>query len=116
MPGGIARVGDILGPGGIIGPPASLDVYVNGRPAALIGAAYTPHPCCGAKKCPPTHCFGVIGDLPSGTYVNGLPVLTNSGIGICGHKVMTASFDVFAVGGSALAGVASMVLSRALLG
>ena len=115
MPGGVVRTGDILGPGGVVSAPAAFDVLTNGRPTALIGAAYTPHPCCGAKKCPPTHCFGSIFDLPSGVYANGLPVLTKTGVGICGHKLMTASTDVVVVGGNQLAGIGSLLLSRALL-
>ena len=98
MPGGIVRTGDIFGPGGIITAPASPGVLVNGRPAALIGAVYTPHPCCGEKKCPPTHCKGAVLDMPSGVLINGLPVLTSTGIGLCGHKVMTSSFDVVEIG------------------
>jgi len=114
MPGGVVRLADILGPGGLVGGPASPDVYVNGRPAALIGAVYTPHPCCGVKKCPPLHCFGTILDAPSGVLVNGVPVLTKTGVGLCGHKVTTASDDVIVVGNQ-LFGIASLLISRALL-
>ena len=102
MPGGVVRIGDILGPGGVIGPPASVGIYVNGRPAALVGATYTPHPCCGEKKCPPTHCFGVVLDIPVGVYFNGLPPLTKSGRGICKHGIRTASTDVIVAGGGLL--------------
>lgn len=115
MPAGVVRTGDILGPGGVVMAPAAFDVLTNGRPTAIIGAAYTPHPCCGEKKCPPTHCKGTILDLPSGVYANDKPVLTRNGLGICGHKVQTASTDVFVVGGSQLAGIGSLLLSRALL-
>lgn len=115
MPGGIARTGDILGPGGVLTAPANPNILVNGRPAALEACAYTPHPCCGVKKCPPTHCFGVALDIPSGVYFDGVPPLTNTAVGICGHKVMIASQDTFIVGGP-LASVASLIVSRALLG
>lgn len=114
MPGGVVRLADIFGPGGVVEAPVSPDVLVNGRPAALVGAVYTPHPCCGVPKCPPLHCFGAIGDIPSGVLVNGFPVLTKTGVGLCGHKITTASTDVI-VAGSALAGIGSLLLSRALL-
>ena len=42
MPGA-ARVGDILGPGGVLTAPFSPDVFVNGRPVALFACVYTPH-------------------------------------------------------------------------
>jgi hypothetical protein len=114
MPGGVVRIGDILGPGGVIGPPIASGIYVNGRPAALVGAVYSSHPCCGAKKCPPTHCFGAIGDVPVGVFFNGIPPLTKSGIGLCKHKVMTASPDVIVSDGGML-GLA-MSLAGAALG
>ena len=113
MPGGVVRMGDILGEGGVIGPPMAVNIYVNGRPAALVGAVYSEHPCCGEKKCPPFHCFGAIGDAPVGVYFNGAPPLTKSGIGLCRHKVMTASPDVIVAGGGLLGlamGIAGAVL------
>lgn len=114
MAGGIARAGDIFGPGGVLTAPVSNGIFVNGRPAAIIGISYTPHPCCGAKKCPPSHCFGFVFDVPAGVYFNGIPVVTGSGVGTCGHKVMTKSEDVLVVGGG-LAGTAiSLITSRAL--
>ena len=105
MAGGIARVGDILGPGGVLTEPFSPDVTVNGRPVALFGIAYTAHPCCGVKGCPPTHCFGTTSDIPAGVTVNGIPPITKSGKGLCGHGVQTVSQDVKIVGGG-LAGMA----------
>lgn len=113
MPGGVVRVGDILGPGGIIGAPCSPGIFVNGRPAALVGAVYSPHPCCGVKKCPPTHCFGSVLDAPVGVFFDGLPPLTKSGIGICGHPVSIASPDVIVSDGSML-GLAMGIAAGAL--
>lgn len=98
MPG-IARVGDILGPGGVLTAPFSPDVFVNGRPVALEGCVYTAHPCCGAKGCPPTHCFGPTFAMPAGVYVNGVPPITKGSTGICGHSVSTASDNVIISGG-----------------
>ena len=111
MPG-IARVGDILGPGGVLTAPFSPDVYVNGRPVALEGCAYTPHPCCGDEGCPPEHCFGVTFSIPAGVYVNGLPPIVKGSIGLCGHKVVTASDNVIIAGGlfSSLVGLGAQAV------
>lgn len=117
MAGGVARVGDILGPGGILTAPASTNIFVNGRPAALEGCIYTPHPCFGTPKCTPggIHPPGFTMDIPSDVYFDGIPPITNTGFGICGHKVMIASDDVIVVGGP-LGSIASLVLARALGG
>ena len=115
MPGGIVRLGDIFGESALIGPPASPNILVNGRPAALVGAIYSPHPCCGEKKSPPSHCKGPIGDAPVGIYFNGWPPLTKSGIGWCKHKVTTASPDVIVAGGGLL-GLAMGIAGAALGG
>lgn len=98
MPG-IARVGDIYGPGGVLTAPASFDVFVNGRPVALNGCVYTAHPCCGLKGCPPTHCFGATFASTSGVYVNGLAPITKGSSGTCGHSVGSGSSDVIISGG-----------------
>jgi uncharacterized Zn-binding protein involved in type VI secretion len=112
MPG-IARIGDILGPGGVLTAPFSPDVFVNGRPAALLGIVYTAHPCCGAKKCPPTHCGGPTFDGSYGVYINGILPVTKNGKGICGHGVKTASDNVIISAGTA-SQIGSFVLGKAL--
>lgn len=114
MPG-IARVGDILGPGGVLTAPFSPDVYVNGRPVALMGCVYTAHPCCGAKGCPPTHCFGPTFASISGVFVNGLPPITKGSSGLCGHTVGTASSDVI-ISGAGAGGMFSGLISRVARG
>ena len=94
---GIARVGDILGPGGVLGSPVSPSVIVNGRPVALNTARYSAHPCCGAKCCPPAHCGGpTFGQQAAGfrVLVNGVPPILRGDIGQCGHSVRTASVNV----------------------
>ena len=97
MPG-IARVGDILGPGGVLTAPASPNVFVNGRPVALQGIQYTAHPCCGAIGCPPSHCGGPTRDNGRGVFVNGQIPITKEGTGACGHGVQTASTNVLIAG------------------
>jgi uncharacterized Zn-binding protein involved in type VI secretion len=92
MAGGIARQGDILGMGGILLGPVSSDVTVNGRPVALQGCAYSPHPPCSPKS--PMHCFGVVVGGGGKVTVNGQSPLTKGSTGTCGDSVKTASSDV----------------------
>lgn len=102
MAGGLVRIGDILGPGGLVIGNSSSSVTVNGRPVALLGCAYTPHLGCTPKK--PLHCFGTIIDFPGGLTIEGQTPLTKGGKGICGHGIQTASDDVISMGGGGLLG------------
>lgn len=111
--GGVARVGDILGKGGLLTFPFSPDVTVNGRPVALEGCFYTPHPPCGPKD--PRHCFGPTFSIPNGVTINGLPPITKGSLGLCGDPVKTASSDVIVVGG-ALDAVVGLAAGAALGG
>lgn len=97
MPGGVVRLGDILGPGGVILGKFAASVTVNGRPVACLPSSYGPHLGCSPKK--PQHCFGSIFDSPSGVTVEGSVPITKSGKGICGHGIKTASNDVLIVSG-----------------
>lgn len=94
MPGSVQRVGDRNAAGGIIlaGEPT---VLVNNRPIATLGSKVTPHPCCGAKGCPPTHCSASTTSTNNNILVNGRPVVTSGDIDTCGHPRSTGSFDVF---------------------
>lgn len=94
---GIARVGDIVGLGGVLIGPFSPDVTVNGRPVALEACVFTPHgPCFNV---PPivTHCYGVVLSIPSGVTVNGVPPLTKGSIATCQDPILTASSDVILI-------------------
>ena len=96
MPG-IARVGDILGPGGVLVSPASPNVLVNGIPVALNTIAYTAHPCCGELDCPPSHCGGQTYGVQAAGFrvlVNGVPPILLGDRGKCGHAVRTSSVNV----------------------
>ena len=96
MPG-IARAGDTYGPGGVLTAPISPNVLVNGLPVALNTVAYTPHPCCGKFKCPPSHCGGTVPGLQALGFrvlVNGVPPVLKGDNGTCGHGVRTASRNV----------------------
>jgi len=107
---GVARVGDILGKGGLLTFPFSPDVTVNGRPVALMGCVYTPHPCCPVYGCQ-LHCKGVTFPFPAGVTINGIYPITKGCYGLCLDKVMTASDDVIIAGGifDQIAGIISMV-------
>jgi uncharacterized Zn-binding protein involved in type VI secretion len=94
MPGSVQRVGDRNVVGGIIlnGDPT---VLVNNRPVAIIGARVTPHPCCGAKGCPPIHCAATTTSTNYTVLVGGRPIVTTGDIDTCGHPRSTGSFDVY---------------------
>ena len=100
MPG-IARVGDILGKGGLLTAPFSPDVTVNGRPVALEGCIYTPHTGCPTI---PVHCVGPTFAMPGSVTVNGLPPITKGSLGLCRETVITASGDVIIGGGGLMSG------------
>jgi uncharacterized Zn-binding protein involved in type VI secretion len=93
MPGSVQRVGDRNVVGGIILTGDST-VLVNGRPVATVGARVTPHPCCGARGCPPTHCAATTTSTNFTVLVNGRPVVTTGDIDTCGHPRSAGSFDV----------------------
>ena len=93
MPGAVCRVGDKNAAGGVIltGDPS---VLVDGRPVATIGARVTPHPCCGRKGCPPTHCFAKTTTTNGTVLVNGKPITTSGDIDTCGHARLGGSTSV----------------------
>lgn len=97
MAGGIVRLGDILGPGGIIAGKFATSVTVNGRPVACMPSVYGPH--LGCKPAKPQHCFGPIFDPPSGIIIEGTTPLTKGAKGLCGHGIKTASNDVLIISG-----------------
>lgn len=93
MPGLVCRVGDRNAVGGVIlnGDPT---VLVNNRPVAILGSRVTPHPCCGQKGCPPTHCSATATSTNATVLVNGKPIVTFGDIDTCGHARMGGSRDV----------------------
>lgn len=93
MPGGVQRQGDPNTVGGVIlqGDPT---VLINGRPVAVAGTRVTPHPCCGAKGCPPIHCSAVTTAKTATVLVSGIPVVINGDIDTCGHARISGSVDV----------------------
>jgi uncharacterized Zn-binding protein involved in type VI secretion len=93
MPGLVCRVGDKNEAGGVIlnGDPT---VLVNFRPIAVLGASVTPHPCCGAQGCPPTHCAAQTITTNYTVLVGGKPVVTLGDTDTCGHTRVGGSFDV----------------------
>lgn len=94
MPGSVQRVGDANVVGGVI-LTGTASVLVNFRPIATLGAKVTPHPCCGAKGCPPIHCSATTTSTNSTVLVNGIPVVTTGDIDTCGHSRSIGSPDVF---------------------
>lgn len=95
MPGLVQRLGDANAVGGVIlsGEPT---VLVNFRPIATAGAKVSPHPCCGRKGCPPTHCAALT-TTNSPTILAGFkPITTGGTIDSCGHSRSIGSTDVIA--------------------
>lgn len=93
MPGLVCRVGDKNAAGGVI-LNGDVTVLVNNRPAAVIGARVTPHPCCGAQGCPPVHCAASTTSTNATVLVNGKPIVTFGDIDTCGHTRLGGSSDV----------------------
>lgn len=95
MPGPVSRLGDRNAVGGVVvtGNPT---VLVNGRPITVLGSKVTPHPCCGAKGCPPIHCSALTTSTNFSVLVAGRPVTTIGDKDTCGHPRISGSFNVFA--------------------
>ena len=93
MPGLVQRLGDANAVGGVIlsGEPT---VLVNFRPIATAGAKVSPHPCCGRKGCPPTHCNAKTHSDNSTVSVNGITLIFTDDKDTCGHARAGGSPDV----------------------
>lgn len=92
-----ARMGDIVGPGGVIsvGIPT---VLINGQPAAVVGGLVTPHACCGAPGCPPTHCASTLVQCAPTVLINGIPSTYVGCVTLCGHPIITGAPGVIITG------------------
>ena len=89
----VQRVGDQNSAGGVILRGDST-VLVNGRPIAIQNAPVSPHPCCGAKGCPPIHCSARTQSNTGTILVNGIPLILGDDTDTCGHKRVGGSPDV----------------------
>ena len=89
----IQRVGDRNTAGGVI-LNGDDTVLVNGRAVAIRGASVSPHPCCGRKGCPPTHCNAKTQSNSNNVLVNGIPLIFTDDIDTCGHPRASGSPDV----------------------
>lgn len=93
MPG-VVRLGDPNTAGGLVIGPGAPSVLVNGRPVSTIGSKVTPHPCCGAKGCPPVHCAAITTIGSFGVFAEGKPINYQGNFDSCGHTRATGSTDV----------------------
>lgn len=85
---GLARVGDVCGTGTII--TGSPNVFIENRPAAMIGSVVSPHPYGDT-----TH-TATIQTGSSSVFINGIPAAQLGSIATCGvHDVITSSGSVF---------------------
>jgi uncharacterized Zn-binding protein involved in type VI secretion len=89
----IQRVGDRNTAGGVI-LNGDDSVLVNGRAIAIQGASVSPHPCCGRRGCPPTHCNAKTQAGKSTVFVNGVPLIFTDDKDTCGHPRASGSPDV----------------------
>lgn len=89
----IQRVGDQNTAGGVI-LEGDNTVLINGRAVAIQGASVSPHPCCGRRGCPPTHCNAKTQANSSTVLVNGKPLIFTDDNDTCGHPRAGGSPDV----------------------
>jgi uncharacterized Zn-binding protein involved in type VI secretion len=69
-------------------------VLVNGRAIMVEGMSVTPHPCCGRKGCPPSHCSAVTTGGNGTVLAGGKPVIFTGAADSCGHARAGGSADV----------------------
>lgn len=89
----VQRVGDRNSAGGVI-TTGDDTVLINGRAVAIQGSSVSPHPCCGQRGCPPTHCNAKTQATTSTVLVNGKPVIFTDDKDTCGHPRVSGSPDV----------------------
>ena len=89
----VQRVGDQNSAGGLI-LRGDNTVLVNGRAIAVQSAPVSPHPCCGARGCPPVHCNAQTQASTGEILVNGVPLIKRNDIDTCGHNRVGGSPDV----------------------
>ncbi|MGW5151723.1 PAAR domain-containing protein [Rhodococcus koreensis] len=89
-----ARVGDITGHPGVIGPPGVLTVLIAGQPAATVG---TPHIC--SFPPPAVHPPTVIAGPGSATVlIGGMPAARVGDLSACGAPIVSGAATVL-IGG-----------------
>lgn len=89
----VQRVGDQNSAGGLI-LRGDNTVLVNGRAIAVQNSPVSPHPCCGARGCPPVHCNAQTRASSSNILINGLPLIILNDTDTCGHNRVAGSPDV----------------------
>lgn len=90
----VQRVGDKNTQGGVI-LNGDNSVLINGRAVAVKGSSVSPHPCCGSKGCPPTHCNAKTQTNNATVLVNGVPLVFSDDVDTCGHARTSGSPNVF---------------------
>lgn len=89
----VQRVGDRNSAGGVI-INGDDSVLINGRAVAIQGSSVSPHPCCGQRGCPPTHCNARTQTTNNTVLVNGRPLIFTDDKDTCGHPRVSGSPDV----------------------
>jgi uncharacterized Zn-binding protein involved in type VI secretion len=91
MPGPAARVGDVTGHGGALGPPGVPTVLIGGMPAATVG---TPH-ICAIPLHPPS---AVVPPGSMTVLIGGLPAARMTDLTACGAPIAIGCMTVL-IGG-----------------
>lgn len=93
----VQRVGDANSGGGVAQGPGQNNVRINGRPAAIPGSSFTPHPPCGPRQ--PQHCAGkiAVGTNSRTVRANGKPLVLTGSKDSCGHVRQGGSPNVKAI-------------------
>lgn len=89
----VQRVGDANEAGGVAQGGAG-SVRVNGRAVIVEGNSVTPHPCCGSRGCPPTHCSATTAGGSGSVKAGGIGIITTGAADTCGHSRAGGSADV----------------------
>ena len=89
----IQRVGDANGAGGVAQVGVA-SVRINGRAVIVEGNSVTPHPCCGAKRCPPIHCSATTTNGSGTVRAGGIAIVYTGSSDTCGHARAGGSPDV----------------------
>lgn len=93
----VQRQGDADSAGGVILKGIG-SVTVNGRPIAAGRLKVSPHPCCGRKGCPPSHCSPTTVPGSSSVRIAGQLVVLTGHKDSCSHARVGGSPNVF-IGG-----------------
>lgn len=89
----VQRSGDANTAGGVAQASVT-SVKVNGRAVIITGDSVTSHPCCGARRCPPIHCWATTSGGSPTVRAGGQPIVRTNDVDTCGHARAGGSDNV----------------------